>query len=110
MSGLPIFDERGDFAGYRGADTDITERKLAEEKLQQAYKMLNEDIVEAAHYLRTMLPDPIKKGPIHIDWKFLPSASLGGDTFGYHWVDNEYFAIYLIDVCGHGVGAALLSV
>jgi sigma-B regulation protein RsbU (phosphoserine phosphatase) len=110
MSGLPVFDERGDLSGYRGADTDITNRKLAEKKLQQAHKRLNDDIAEAAHYLRTMLPDPIKEGPVQIDWRFIPSASLGGDAFGYHWVDNEYFAIYLIDVCGHGVGAALLSV
>src|SRR5262249_38346122 len=35
---------------------------------------------------------------------------LGGDAFGYHWVDPDHLAIYLLDVCGHGVGAALLSV
>jgi sigma-B regulation protein RsbU (phosphoserine phosphatase) len=35
---------------------------------------------------------------------------LGGDAFGYHMVDENHFAIYLIDVSGHGVGAALLSV
>ena len=33
-----------------------------------------------------------------------------GDSFGYHDLDSDHFAIYLIDVCGHGVGAALLSV
>jgi sigma-B regulation protein RsbU (phosphoserine phosphatase) len=109
-SGLPILDEGGNLVGYRGADTDITESKLAEEALQQAHKKLNDDLAEAAHYVRTMLPDPISTGPIHIDWRFIPSASLGGDAFGYHWMDNDYFAIYLIDVCGHGVGAALLSV
>jgi PAS domain S-box-containing protein len=30
-SGVPIFDERGNLLGYRGADTDITERKQAED-------------------------------------------------------------------------------
>ena len=39
-----------------------------------------------------------------------PSTELGGDSFGYHWIDADHFAIYLLDVCGHGVGAALLSV
>ena len=45
-----------------------------------------------------------------IDWRFIPSTSLGGDAFGYHMVDNDHLAIYLIDISGHGVGAALLSV
>src|SRR6185295_8713667 len=44
------------------------------------------------------------------DWRFITSTSLGGDSFGYHWLDEEHFAMYLLDVCGHGVGAALLSI
>ena len=44
------------------------------------------------------------------DWRYIPSTSLGGDAFGYHMVDEDHFALYLIDVSGHGVGAALLSV
>ena len=35
---------------------------------------------------------------------------MGGDAFGYHMLDEDHFAIYLTDVSGHGVGAALLSV
>ncbi len=49
-------------------------------------------------------------GDIEADWVFKSSTSLGGDTFCYHDIDGENFAAYLIDVCGHGVGAALLSV
>src|SRR5207248_1110379 len=33
-----------------------------------------------------------------------------GDAFGYNWLDDDHLAIYLLDVCGHGVGAALLSI
>jgi PAS domain S-box-containing protein len=35
-SGVPKFDKNGDFAGYRGIDRDITERKKAEEALRQS--------------------------------------------------------------------------
>jgi PAS domain S-box-containing protein len=33
-SGVPIFDETGNFSGYRGIDRDITGRKKTEEKIQ----------------------------------------------------------------------------
>lgn len=71
---------------------------------------LNEELAEAAGYVKNMLPKPINEGPVKTDWRFIPSTSLGGDAFGYHWIDNNHFAIYLLDVSGHGVGAALLSV
>jgi sigma-B regulation protein RsbU (phosphoserine phosphatase) len=35
---------------------------------------------------------------------------LGGDAFSYQWIDDDNLAVYLLDVSGHGVGAALLSV
>ena len=41
---------------------------------------------------------------------FLPSARLGGDAFGYQQLDSQTFVIYLLDVSGHGVGAAMHSV
>ena len=71
---------------------------------------LNEELAEAAGYVKNMLPKPINEGPVKTDWRFFPSTSLGGDAFGYHWIDDDNFAIYFLDVSGHGVGAALLSV
>ena len=35
-SGVPVFGPDGEFAGYRGIDRDITERKRTEEALQQS--------------------------------------------------------------------------
>jgi hypothetical protein len=32
-SGIPVLDDKGNLLGYRGADTDITERKQSENKL-----------------------------------------------------------------------------
>ena len=46
--------------------------------------------------------------PTH--WQFIPSAALGGDAFDYQWLDDDHLAICLLDVCGHGVGSALLSI
>ena len=76
----------------------------------QALVDLNQELAEATEYVRSILPLPINQREISVDWKFVPSASLGGDAFGYHWLDDDHFIIYLNDVSGHGVGAALLSV
>jgi len=38
------------------------------------------------------------------------SVQLGGDGLGYHWIDSDRFAFYLLDVSGHGVKSALLAV
>ncbi len=70
---------------------------------------LSDELNEAANYVRSIIPPPMDE-PWNIDWIYEPSGELGGDAFGYHWIDDEHFAIYLLDVCGHGVGPALLSV
>jgi len=68
------------------------------------------DLERAANYVRSLLAEPLSDGPIRTEWKFRPSARLGGDAFGYEQLDARTFVIYLFDVCGHGVGAAMHSV
>ncbi|MCX7186894.1 MAG: SpoIIE family protein phosphatase [Methylophilales bacterium] len=72
-------------------------------------QMLAAEINEAADYILSALPAELD-GEIVTRWKHIPSTALGGDAFGYHWVDPDHLAIYLLDVCGHGVGSALMSV
>jgi sigma-B regulation protein RsbU (phosphoserine phosphatase) len=87
------------------------QRELIETKdvLLQTQEQLSAELAEAAAYIRSLLP-PKLEGPIRTDWAFLASSQLGGDMFGYHWLDDSHLAIYLHDVCGHGVGASLLSI
>jgi PAS domain S-box-containing protein len=46
LSGEPLFDEDGRFAGYRGVGKDITERKRAEEDLRRAHADLERKATE----------------------------------------------------------------
>ena len=85
-----------------------TNTALSERNTLLSY--LNSELTEAAEYVKTILPQPISNDSVKIDWRFIPSTSLGGDAFGYHTIDDNHLAIYIIDVSGHGVGAALLSV
>lgn len=87
------------------------ERDQAFAALERQQVMLAQELSEATNYVRSLLPQPIPANDrLASDWRFLPSTSLGGDAFGYHWLDEHCIAMYLLDVCGHGVGSALLSV
>jgi PAS domain S-box-containing protein len=44
-NGIPILDQDGHLAGYRGADTDITERKRAEHKYRELFASSQDGIV-----------------------------------------------------------------
>jgi sigma-B regulation protein RsbU (phosphoserine phosphatase) len=88
----------------------LMERNEAFTALEASRQVLANDLATAADYVRSLLPPPQERGGVRADWRFIPSADLGGDAFGYHDLDPDHFAVYLLDVCGHGVGAALLSV
>jgi sigma-B regulation protein RsbU (phosphoserine phosphatase) len=79
--------------------------------LEAQQQVIARELADAAAYVRSLLPLPMPNdAPVPADWRFITCSSLGGDSFGYHWLDSDQLAIYLLDVCGHGVGAALLSV
>ncbi|HLO48823.1 MAG TPA: SpoIIE family protein phosphatase [Kamptonema sp.] len=77
--------------------------------LQIAKQLLEAELAEAADYVRSLLPDPLIE-PVSVEAKFIPSRQLGGDCFDYFWLDADSLAIYLLDVAGHGLKAALPSV
>lgn len=84
------------------------ERNEAYVALEESQRALAHELAQAAAYVRSLLPAPLE-GPIATDWRFIPSVQLGGDAFGYHWLDDDRFALFLLDVSGHGVKSALLS-
>lgn len=89
---------------------NLLERNMAYQSLEISQKALANELAKAGDYVVSLLPAELKTSNIDTFWRFIPSAQLGGDAFGYHWLDEDNFAIYLLDVCGHGVGSALMSV
>lgn len=77
-------------------------------QIESTQKRLSKELDDAAKYLCAIFPTPTQ-APLLVDWKHQSCSELGGDAFGYHWIDENHFAVYLLDVCGHGVGASLLS-
>lgn len=83
-------------------DASALLRELGNERMRK-------DLAAGIKYVRDSIPPPCK-GIVSVDWRYVPSSTLGGDTIGYHWLDEDHLALYLIDVTGHGLDSALLSV
>lgn len=70
---------------------------------------LTGELDSASQYVASILPGPLA-GPVHVTSRYLPARAVGGDSFGYEWIDEDHLSVYLVDVSGHGVKPALLSV
>jgi phosphoserine phosphatase RsbU/P len=71
---------------------------------------LQRELSDAAKYVQSLIPPPLTWDTLSAAWSFIPSLSLGGDILGYHRTAKGRLVLYLIDVSGHGIEAALLSV
>jgi len=89
---------------------NLLQRNDAYRALAEKQRELAAEVNRAAQYVQSLLPAPVTTGPFTVAWRFVPSTQLAGDMFGYHWIDKKHFAVYLLDVSGHGVGSALLAV
>jgi serine phosphatase RsbU (regulator of sigma subunit) len=90
--------------------THVLELEWRSRRDVHAQRELDSDIEKAGQYVRALLPDPLAAGPVRTDWVLQPCAKLGGDAFGYHFIDERSFAMYLLDVTGHGAKAAMHAV
>ena len=91
-----------------GRQTFKHELKTEKEILQR--DEFEREIKKAGAYVQALLPPPMAQGPIRAEWAFEPCSKLGGDAFGYRPLNDREFLIYMMDVSGHGAGAAMHSV
>lgn len=95
---------------HSGGYIALLQRNQAFAALEESQNALAAELNEAADYVRSLLPEPVQQPGMQTAWVFIPCSSLGGDAFGYFDIDEDHIAIFLLDVCNHGVGSALLSV
>jgi len=95
------------------------ERRLAEENrkleetnqsLKQAYETIRDDLDAAARMQRSLLPAAGTIHGIHCNSLFLPASVVAGDVFNFFSIGSNSVGFYLLDVSGHGIPAAMLSV
>lgn len=89
------------------------ERTLSSQNqvLRETQERMRNDLRAASRMQAAMLPGRnIETARVRTAWKYVPTDELAGDGVGLHLIDDRYLVAYVLDVSGHGVPAALLSV
>lgn len=80
-------------------------------KLQEAYFRIREDLDAAVKMQRSLLPSRALIVPgFRFEWMFAPCHFVAGDNFNVFQLDEHRIGFYILDVAGHGIPAAMLSV
>jgi len=111
-----VRDENGRVETFVSQIADITAAMEANarnhvlaQRLQKQSERLSRELRSAAAYMSSIMPRGLT-GQVGVQSRYLPSRELGGDCFDYTWIDDDHLLVYLIDVSGHGIEPALLSV
>jgi sigma-B regulation protein RsbU (phosphoserine phosphatase) len=110
---------------FTGILRDISQRKEAERCLREAKEqtetanrellakqsLLDQDLEAAAGIQQALLPsEPPQRPELDLAWRFIPSQHVGGDMLSVSELTPGVLGLYLLDVSGHGVPSALVTV
>jgi len=127
-----VRDGQGKLLYYEGTVEDITERKHAEEQIRRATAdlsrsreelrtksaLMEENLRTAREIQLTMLPQTYPTFPAHVApeqsafqfvHRYEPAESVSGDFFSLTAISNSEVGVFICDVTGHGVRAALVT-
>ena len=127
-----VRDGQGRLLYYEGTVEDITERKRAEEQIRRATSelsrsreelrvkssLMEENLRTAREIQLTMLPQqypsfppgvPAEKSAFQFVHRYEPAESVSGDFFSVTALSPTEVGIFICDVTGHGVRAALVT-
>jgi PAS domain S-box-containing protein len=127
-----VRDRQGKLLYYEGTVEDITERKRAEEQIRRATaelsrsreelraknSLMEENLRTAREIQLTMLPQqyptfPPGAAPEQSAFQFVhryePAESVSGDFFSITAISDTEVGVFICDVTGHGVRAALVT-
>lgn len=113
---MPLRDDDGNIVGIFGISRDITAHKEREILVNRMKEQMESELNRASEVQRSFLaarevvfPEPAVTGAgsIRIVHEYRPSGPVGGDFFCLLPLSGTRVGIFIADVMGHGVGAAL---
>lgn len=127
-----VRDAQGHLLYYEGTVQDITERKHAEDQIRRATAelsrsreelrgknlMMEENLRTAREIQLTMLPQqypsfphdvPVEQSAVQFVHRYHPAEGVSGDFFSVSALSDTEVGVFICDVTGHGVRAALVT-
>ncbi len=93
----------------RVIDDEVAAEQKVLQQIGERDNRLRSQLNSAARYVESILPRDLE-GAVAVTSRYFPSEELSGDSYDFRWVDDDHLVVYLLDVSGHGVEPALLSV
>jgi len=102
-----IRNEKGEVISAQGSTRDISHRKQVEQERDK----FAENLAAARLVQQEILPQkPISSELVNIAFRYLPMEEVGGDYFTFvDFREHNNIGLFIGDVSGHGVAAALYT-
>jgi phosphoserine phosphatase RsbU/P len=128
----PLYGADGKIIGLQGIFWDVTEQVRAEEKIRRTTAelgrsreelraknaMMEESLRMAREIQSAMLPQqypvfpagtPVAQSAFQFAHRYQPAEAVSGDFFNILALSDEEAAVFICDVTGHGIRAALVT-
>lgn len=121
----PVRNARGEITHFVAVEEDITERKRVEaqlarynQELREKNQEMEDDLMMAREIQEAIIPQQFpafprgaspKESALHFFSRYLPTATVGGDFFHVLRLSDTKAGLFICDVMGHGVRAALVT-
>lgn len=118
-------DDNGTCIGCIGVFQDVTKRKEAERnlhtiasQLRRRNEEMEEDLIMAREIQQALVTEQIDRFPINAEnnqsllnfhHRYIPATELAGDFYEIIPISEHRVGVFVCDVMGHGVRAALLT-
>lgn len=82
-------------------------------ELLRNQRRLEQDLRAASVIQQSLTPNDsvrTRYPEVEFGWVFQPCNAIGGDVFNVHPLDPDHVGIYVLDVSGHGVTSAMITV
>lgn len=113
---IKLSQVQAELKGYVDNLENIVNQKTKElqetnTKLIYINNKMIEDLEAAKSIQQALLPGEYEDlGEVEFYSQYIPCQRLSGDFFNYFKIDDDNIAVYIVDVSGHGLSAAMVTV